>query len=57
MKTQLTQDLKSAKNQLSYVNEALASNLENWERKEYEAVKADLIENINSLEYRLATCF
>jgi hypothetical protein len=57
MKTQLTQDLKSAKNQLSYVNEALSSNLENWERKEYEAVKADLIENISSLEYRLATCF
>lgn len=57
MKKQLTQDLESAKKQLSYVTEALASNLELWERKEYEAVKSDLIKNINSLEYRLATCF
>jgi hypothetical protein len=53
MKTQLTQDLKSAKGQLSYTNNALASNLENWERKEYEQVKQMLIEEIESLEFRI----
>lgn len=57
MKTQLTEDLKSSKNQLDYVNQALSSQLENWERKEYEAVRAELIETIESLEYRLSTCF
>lgn len=53
MKTQLTQDLKSAQVQLAYTNNALSANLENWERKEYEQVKKMLIEEIESLEYRI----
>jgi hypothetical protein len=53
MKTQLTEDLKSAKAQLSYTKNALSSNLENWERKEYEQVKQMLIEQIENLEYRI----
>ena len=53
MKMQLTQDLKSAQGQLDYTNNALSANLENWERKEYEQVKKMLIEEIESLEYRI----
>lgn len=53
MKTQLIQDLASAKGQLNYTNGALASILENWERKEYQEVKAMLIEEIESLENRI----
>ena len=56
MKTQLTEDLETAKKALNYTNEALNSNLENWERKEFEAVKIDLINDINSLEKRIAIC-
>lgn len=57
MTIELTENLTSAKNQLSHVNEALDSNLELWERKEYETVKASLIEDIDSLEHRLQLCF
>ena len=53
MKMQLTQDLTSAQKQLVYTSNALSSNLENWERKEYEQVKQMLIEEIESLEYRI----
>lgn len=53
MKTQLIQDLASAKGQLNYTNEALNSNLEKWERKEFQEVKAMLIEEIESLENRI----
>lgn len=55
MKIELTQKLESAKGQLNYVNETLNSGFEfeAWEKKEYEAVKADLLEEIESLEERL----
>ena len=53
MMTQLTQDLTSIKNQLNYTNNALSSNLENWERKEFEQVKNMLLEEIESLENRI----
>ena len=56
MKNQLLQDLATAKKGLNYTNEALNSNLENWERKEFLAVKIDLINDINSLEERIAIC-
>lgn len=56
MKSQLLQDLATAKKGLNYTNEALNSNLENWERKEFEVVKIDLTNNINSLEKRIAIC-
>lgn len=52
---ELTEKLRSAKAQLNYVNETLNScfDFEAWEKKEYEAVKSDLLEDIESLEYRL----
>ena len=53
MKIELTQSLKSAKTQLDYTNSCLSFNLENWERKEYEQVKAILIREIESLENRI----
>jgi hypothetical protein len=56
MKKQLQQDLETAKKGLNYTNEALNSNLENWERKEFESVKEDLTNSINSLEKRIAIC-
>ena len=56
MKNQLLQDLETAKKALNYTNEALNSNLENWERKEFEAVKIDLTNSINSLEKRIEIC-
>ena len=56
MKKQLLQDLETAKKALNYTNEALNSNLENWERKEFESVKADFINTIKSLEKRIAIC-
>ena len=56
MKNQLLQDLATAKKGLNYTNEALNSNLENWEKKEFEAVKIDLTNDINSLEKRIAIC-
>lgn len=57
MKRELTERLESLKKQLNYTNDALASNLENWERKEFEAIKVDYISEIESLEYRLKVCF
>ena len=56
MEKQLLQDLETAKKGLNYVNEALNSNLENWERKEFEEVKNLLINDINSLEKRIEIC-
>ena len=53
MKTQLTQDLLNAKGQLNYTNNALLSNLENWERKEFLQVKEMLLLEIKSLENRI----
>lgn len=53
MKIQLTQDLASAKRQLNYTQNALLSNLENWERKEFLQVENDLLETIESLENRI----
>jgi len=53
MKTQLTQDLKNAQGQLNYTNNALTSNLEAWERKEFEQVKEMLLSDITSLEMRI----
>lgn len=55
MRRELTEKLESARGQLNYVNETLNSgfDFEAWEKKEYEAVKADLLEEIASLEYRL----
>lgn len=55
MKIQLTEDLASAKGQLIYVEEALAwEGLENWERKEFEVSKQELVLKIESLTYRLS---
>ena len=34
---------ESLRGQLEYVNFALSHDLENWERKEYEAVKKELL--------------
>ena len=53
MKKQLLEDLQTAKNTLAYTNEALTTNLENWERKEFESVKNQLTEEIASLEIRV----
>ena len=53
MKAQLIQELKSAKGQLTYTNNCLSQELENWERKEYEQVKSILISEIESLENRI----
>lgn len=55
MKRELTEKLQSAQGQLKYINETLNSgfDFEAWEKKEYESVKADLVEEIESLEYRL----
>jgi hypothetical protein len=53
MKTQLTQDLTNTQNQLNYTNNALTSNLENWERKEFEQVKKMLLLDIESLTNRI----
>lgn len=57
MKRELNERLENLKKQLNYVNQALSSILENWERKEFEAIKAEYIEEIASLEHRFATCF
>lgn len=35
--------------QLNYTNEALSSELENWERKEFESVKKEIEFKINSI--------
>lgn len=53
MKTILIEDLRTKKGALEYTNNALNSNLENWERKEFEQVKQSLIDEIESLEYRI----
>ncbi len=53
MKNQLLQDLQSAKNQLIYCNNALNTKLENWEKKEFEQVKVEVLSNIESLEFRI----
>jgi hypothetical protein len=53
MKIELTQALKSAKNQLDYTISCLSFDLENWERKEYEQVKTILIREVESLENRI----
>jgi len=53
MKTILIEDLRTKKGALEYTNNALNSNLENWERKEFEQVKQSLINEIQSLEYRI----
>ena len=45
--------LQSLIGQLDYCNTALASNLENWERKEFEAVKAEIEPKIQSINERL----
>jgi len=46
--------LESLVGQLNYTNEALAwEGLENWERKEYEAGKADLEYKIASIKERI----
>tara|TARA_R110000782_G_scaffold239545_1_gene325962 strand:- start:81 stop:257 length:177 start_codon:yes stop_codon:yes gene_type:complete len=53
MLTQLQQDLKSVQSQLVYTNAALASNLENWERKEFTQVKEMLLAELESLNFRI----
>jgi hypothetical protein len=53
MRNQLIQDLQSVNNQLVYCNEALNSNLENWERKEFEQVKEMLLLENESLTERI----
>jgi hypothetical protein len=53
MKTILIEDLRTKKGALESTNNALNSNLENWERKEFEQVKQSLINEIQSLEYRI----
>ena len=46
------------KNQLHYVNEALAwPQLESWERKEYEQLKVDYTERIKDQELHIETNF
>lgn len=45
--------LESLIGQLDYINGALASNLENWERKEFEAIKLDAEFKINSINERI----
>ena len=45
--------LQSLIGQLDYCNMALASNLENWERKEFEAVKAEIEPKIQSINERI----
>lgn len=45
--------LESLIGQLNYTNEALSSELEKWERKEYESVKEEIEFKINSINRRL----
>ncbi len=51
------EELVSLNGQLNYVNEALEANLENWERKEYEQVKSELILDIENLENHIKNIF
>lgn len=56
MKTTVTfqgETLESLTGQLNYTNEALSSNLENWERKEFAAVKSEIEFKINSINERI----
>jgi len=48
--------LESLKGQLSYTKEALTNNLQNWERKEYETIKAEYIQEIKDLEDHIELC-
>ena len=43
---------RSLRGQLVYVNNALSSRLENWERKEFETTKTALINDIDNWEER-----
>jgi hypothetical protein len=42
MKTYQGETYESLIGQLNYCNDCLSKNLENWERKEYEAVKKEI---------------
>jgi len=46
--------LASLKGQLAYTEEALKTELEPWERKEYEMVTAECQKDINELEACMA---
>jgi hypothetical protein len=43
---------RSLQGQLVYVNQALASSLENWERKEFETSQIELLNDIANWEER-----
>ncbi|QJI10935.1 hypothetical protein GuL6_014 [Buttiauxella phage vB_ButM_GuL6] len=50
---QWTQMVQDAERGIAYCNEALASDLEAWERKEYEAVKQKHIDELPALKAHL----
>lgn len=49
----LQERLQSLKGKLEYCKEALAKNLEQWERKEYEMVAAECQKDIEELQAHL----
>ena len=50
---QWKQKVQDAERGIAYCDEALASNLENWERKEYEKVKQNHIAELPALKAHL----
>jgi hypothetical protein len=48
--THQEEKLEALKGQLAYVNEALAHELENWERKEYLVIKSEYETQIEQLQ-------
>ena len=51
-KTRFFEEGRSLQGQLVYVNQALSSKLENWERKEFETSQTNLISNIANWKER-----
>lgn len=48
-----TQKVKDVENGIAYCDQALATDLEPWERKEYEKVKANYVAEIPALRSHL----
>jgi hypothetical protein len=57
MKLELEHQLKIEESALRGANEALSTNLEKWERNEFEIVKEDAEKAIVSIKERMELCF
>jgi len=48
------EEIKSLEGQARYASKALESNLEAWERKEYEAVRTEALNKAEAMRHHLA---